>query len=52
MKVNISSLEKKLNIRFNVKKLLIKILKHKCLNKINNNEKIEFCVIVSRVSDR
>ena len=42
MKVNISSLEKKLNIRFKDKKLLIKSLTHKSFDKNNNNEKIEF----------
>ena len=42
MKVNISSLEKKLNIKFKDKKLLIKSLTHKSFDKDNNNEKIEF----------
>ena len=42
MKVNISNLEKKLNIRFKDKKLLIKCLTHKSFDKNNNNEKIEF----------
>ena len=42
MKVNISSLEKKLNIRLKNKKLLIKSLTHKSFDKNNNNEKIEF----------
>ena len=42
MKVNIVSLEKKLNIKFKDKKLLIKSLTHKSFDKNNNNEKIEF----------
>ena len=42
MKVNIVSLEKKLNIRFKDKKLLIKSLTHKSFDKNNNNEKLEF----------
>ena len=42
MKNNISNLEKKLNIKFKDKKLLIKSLTHKSFDKNNNNEKIEF----------
>ena len=42
MKVNDSNLEKKLNIKFKDKKLLIKSLTHKSFDKNNNNEKIEF----------
>ena len=42
MKINISSLEKKLNINFKDKNLLIKSLTHKSFDKNNNNEKIEF----------
>ena len=40
--MNYSILEKKLNIRFKDKKLLIKSLTHKSYDKINNNEKLEF----------
>ena len=42
MKINYSILEKKLNLKFRNKNLLIKSLTHKSYNKINNNEKIEF----------
>ena len=42
MKINISSLEKKLNIIFKNKNLFIKSLTHKSFDKNNNNEKIEF----------
>ena len=42
MKINFSNLEKKINIRFKNKNLLIKCLTHKSFDKINNNEKIEF----------
>ena len=42
MKINYSSLEKKLNIKFKNKDLLIKSLTHKSYNKNINNEKIEF----------
>ena len=42
MKIDYSNLEKKLNIRFKDKQLLIKSLTHKSYDKINNNEKIEF----------
>ena len=42
MKINISILEKKLNIKFKDKNLLIKSLTHKSFDKNNNNEKIEF----------
>ena len=42
MKINYSILEKKLNLKFKNKNLLIKSLTHKSYNKINNNEKIEF----------
>ena len=42
MKIDYSNLEKKLNIKFKDKKLLIKSLTHKSFDKINNNEKIEF----------
>ena len=40
--MNYSILEKKLNIRFKDKKLLIKSLTHKSYDKMNNNEKLEF----------
>jgi ribonuclease III len=42
MKITYFSLEKKLNINFKNKELLIKSLTHKSFNKDNNNEKIEF----------
>ena len=42
MKNNFSILEKKLNIKFKNKNLLINCLTHKSYDKINNYEKIEF----------
>ena len=42
MKINSKILEKKLNIKFNDQKLLIKSLTHKSYDSTNNNEKIEF----------
>ena len=42
MKVDYKKLEKKIDIRFRDKNLLIKSLTHKSFNKINNNEKLEF----------
>ena len=42
MKIDYTNLEKKINIKFKDKKLLIKCLTHKSFDKINNNEKIEF----------
>ena len=42
MKLNYSSLEKKINYKFKNINLLIKGLTHKSFNKENNNEKIEF----------
>tara|TARA_B100001741_G_C16543925_1_gene595788 strand:+ start:1629 stop:2297 length:669 start_codon:yes stop_codon:yes gene_type:complete len=42
MKINYSYLEKKLNLKFKNKELLIKSLTHKSYNKVINNEKIEF----------
>ncbi len=42
MKINYSSIEKKLNLKFKNRNLLIKSLTHKSYNKIENNEKIEF----------
>ena len=42
MKIDYSNLEKKINIKFKNKKLLIKSLTHKSFDKKNNNEKIEF----------
>ena len=42
MKINYSILEKKLNLKFKNKDLLIKSLTHKSYNKLINNEKIEF----------
>jgi len=42
MKINYENLQKKINIRFKDKKLLIRSLTHKSYDKDNNNEKIEF----------
>ncbi len=42
MNKTLEDLEKKLNIKFKDKKLLIKSLTHKSFDKDNNNEKIEF----------
>ena len=42
MKINYSNLQKKINVKFKDKKLLIKSLTHKSFDKHNNNEKIEF----------
>ena len=42
MKIDYSNLEKKINIKFKDRKILIKSLTHKSFDKINNNEKIEF----------
>ena len=42
MKIDYSKLEKKIDIKFKDKKLLIKSLTHKSYNKNKNNEKIEF----------
>ena len=42
MKLNYQSLEKKINLKFKNKDLLIQSLTHKSFNPINNNEKIEF----------
>ena len=42
MKLDYRNLEKKLNISFKNKDLLIKSLTHKSYNKIDNNEKVEF----------
>ena len=42
MKINFQILEKKLNIKFKDKNLLIKSLTHKSFDSKNNNEKIEF----------
>ena len=42
MKIDYSKLEKKINIRFRNKDLLITSLTHKSFNKLNNNEKMEF----------
>ena len=42
MKINYSILEKKLNLKFKNKDLLIKSLTHKSYNEVINNEKIEF----------
>ena len=42
MKIDYSNLEKKIDIKFKDKKLLIKCLTHKSFDKINNNEKVEF----------
>ena len=42
MKINYSNLEKKINIKFKDKKLLVQSLTHKSFDKNKNNEKIEF----------
>ena len=42
MKIYYSILEKKINIKFKDRKLLVRCLTHKSFDKINNNEKIEF----------
>ena len=42
MKIDYSILEKKINIKFRNKDLLITSLTHKSFNKSNNNEKMEF----------
>ncbi len=42
MKINYSNLEKKINIKFKDKKMLVRSLTHKSYDKNNNNEKIEF----------
>ncbi len=42
MKINYQKLEKKLNLKFKNKNLLIQSLTHKSYNKIENYEKIEF----------
>ena len=42
MKINPSTLEKKLKLKFSDKKIFIKSLTHKSFDSINNNEKIEF----------
>ena len=42
MKIDYKKLERKIDIRFRDKNLLIKSLTHKSFNKISNNEKLEF----------
>ena len=42
MKINYQSLEKKINLKFKNKDLLIQALTHKSFNPDKNNEKIEF----------
>ena len=42
MKINYNSFQKKINIKFKDKELLVKCLTHKSFNKSVNNEKIEF----------
>ena len=42
MKINYINLQKKIDIKFKDKKLLIRSLTHKSFDKNNNNEKIEF----------
>jgi len=42
MKVNASNLEKKLKLKFDDQKILIKSLTHKSYDSNENNEKIEF----------
>ena len=42
MKANLTTLEKKLKLKFSDQKIFIKSLTHKSFDSINNNEKIEF----------
>jgi ribonuclease-3 len=42
MKINPTTLEKKLKLNFSDPKIFIKSLTHKSFDSINNNEKIEF----------
>ena len=42
MKIDYQKLEKKIDIKFKNKELLIRSLTHKSFNKFNNNEKLEF----------
>ena len=42
MKTNLTTLEKKLKLKFSDQKIFIKSLTHKSFDSINNNEKIEF----------
>ena len=42
MKINPTTLEKKLKLKFSDPKTFIKSLTHKSFDSINNNEKIEF----------
>jgi ribonuclease-3 len=42
MKINYANLEKKINIKFKDKKMLVRSLTHKSYDKNHNNEKIEF----------
>ena len=42
MKLNITKLEKTLNIKIHNKSLFVEALTHKSANQINNNEKLEF----------
>ena len=42
MKIDLTKLEKKINLRFKNKDLIKKSLTHKSYNSINNNEKLEF----------
>jgi ribonuclease III len=42
MKINYTNFQKKINIKFKDKKILIKSLTHKSYDKNNNNEKVEF----------
>ena len=42
MKINYQNLEKKIDLKFKNKNLLIQALTHKSLNPNENNEKIEF----------
>ena len=42
MKINPTTLEKKLKLKFSNPKIFIKSLTHKSFDSINNNEKIEF----------
>ena len=49
MKINYQSLEKKIDLNFKNKDLLIQALTHKSFNPNENNEKIEFLVSCKNV---
>ena len=51
MKINYQSLEKKIDLKFKNKDLLIQALTHKSFDPNENNEKIEFLGDSSRFGD-